>query len=162
MKQLPAITAAVILSVIVLAFFSSRDHRTAGERIDDEARPATTIRTPAPPALTPPIPSPAPRALSPEETRNELADMYLALVSNANKYMNFIKKRTTKTKGGYELWAVHSGFTSRSFDYGDEAKLISAWIDSNRTELKRAGIVRVGLKNESGYLGSCWYDLNKN
>lgn len=77
----------------------------------------------------------------------------------ANQHLNFIKQKTTKMKGGYALWLVHDYFTQSSFSIGQDGKLVSAWVDRNRTDLNKAKIVRVGFMNTSGYLGSCWFDL---
>ncbi len=91
--------------------------------------------------------------------RERLADDYLNVISAANPHLNFIKKRLGKTKGGYALWLVHEFFTSSTFSIGDDAKLVQAWIAQNHGDLLRAGIVRVGFMNSSGYLGSCYFDL---
>lgn len=91
--------------------------------------------------------------------REQLADNYVSVISAANPYLNFIKKKTTKAKGGYALWAVHDLFTSSSFSMGNDAGIVQAWINENSADLHRANIVRVGFMNSSGYLGYCYFDL---
>lgn len=118
----------------------------------------TTTPSSPPPVASQPSPS-RPADVPPDRLRQELAGDYLTVISIANPHLNFIKQKTTKIKGGYALWLVHDYFTQSSFSIGDDGKLVSAWIDQNRRDLNKAGVVRVGLMNTSGYLGSCWFDL---
>ena len=65
----------------------------------------------------------------------------------------------TEVKGGYALWLVHDFFTQSSFSIGNDAKTVKAWMFSNYSDLKEGKIVRIGLMNSSGYLGSCWLEV---
>jgi hypothetical protein len=79
--------------------------------------------------------------------------------ASANPYLNFIKAKMTKEKNGYSLWLIHSMFTQSSFDVGDLAYVVNQWINENRNDLYKASIVKVGLRNESDYLGTCWLEI---
>lgn len=149
-KQL-LIIAAIALGIIWLAY-QLRPTALRSSSVQTDSQP-----TASPAAETTPV-APVPD-LPPAALRDRLENNYRSTVAKANPYMNFIKSQITKMKGGYALWAVHDGFTQSSFSYGDDAKIVSAWIDTNREDLKKAQIKRVGFKNESGYLGSCFYDL---
>jgi hypothetical protein len=92
-------------------------------------------------------------------SRNELLESYRSTYANANPYLNYIKTKITKEKNGYAIWLIHSMFTQSSFDVGSDAHTVQAWINANRSELARASIKKVGLQNESGYLGSCWLEI---
>jgi hypothetical protein len=91
--------------------------------------------------------------------RDQLLQSYKSSFANANPYLNFIKSKMTKEKNGYSLWLIHSMFTQSSFDVGDMAYVVNQWINENRNELYKASIVKVGLRNESGYLGTCWLEI---
>jgi len=108
--------------------------------------------------VAPPTAQPIPER-RPAELRRDLAAEYSDIIAAANPHLNFIKQKTTKVKGGYAIWAVHEYFTSSTFSIGEDAKLAQAWISRNHAELKRAGIVRVGVQNTSGWLGSCWFEV---
>lgn len=151
-----------VSALAVVSVFTSKDNRTAGERIDDTKNIPGVVPyagPSAPASANVPTPIPPAREPSPAELRNNLADEYLKLISLANPHLNFIKQKTTKIKGGYALWAVHEYFTANTFSIGDDAKLVQAWIARSRPELYRAGITRVGLQSARSY-GSCYFDLN--
>jgi hypothetical protein len=128
---------------------------------DTAKRPPTPAPATSPPAIAPPATATPPeKPISPGELREQLAGDYVAIVSTANSHLNFIRQKLTKMKGGgYSLWAVHDMFTQSSFSIGPNAGLVSGWIARNHADLKRAGIVRVGFQNSSGFLGSCYFDV---
>jgi hypothetical protein len=93
------------------------------------------------------------------ELRERLKDDYQSIIAAANPHLNYIGSKITKTKGGYALWATHTYFSQYSLTIGEDAHVIEAWIDKNRSELKQAGIVRVGLMGTESYAGSSYFDL---
>jgi hypothetical protein len=105
-------------------------------------------------AVPSPTPTPAPAAL-----RKELGESYRGMVAATNRHLNFIEYKYTKTKGGYALWATHDFFTQYTFSSGDEAKLVSQWIDLHYDNLKGAGVRRVGVMGTGSYASSVWFEV---
>lgn len=91
--------------------------------------------------------------------REELAADYQAVVSNANLHLNYIDKKLTKTKGGFALWATHEYFSQYTLSIGNDAHVISAWIDGHRDELKEAGIARVGVMGRGEFASWSYFDI---
>ncbi|HEV2704947.1 MAG TPA: hypothetical protein VGV59_03425 [Pyrinomonadaceae bacterium] len=83
--------------------------------------------------------------------REELKENYRRTVAEAMPHLNFIGGKLTRTKGGYALWATHEFFSQYTFSAGDEARLVSDWMDRHRADLKASGIVRVGVMGEGPY-----------
>ena len=84
---------------------------------------------------------------------------YQRLLSDANPHLNYITTRLNKHKGGFALWGVHTYFGQYTFSIGDDAKVVSAWIGRNQSELKRAGILRVGVRSSESWGGWCWFEV---
>ena len=95
------------------------------------------------------------------DKRESLKTSYLNLIKNENSIYNFVEAKLTKMKGGYALWAVHEFFNQYSFSAGNDARVVSQWIDENRNDLNKVGIVRVGLMGKGPYASWCYYDLKK-
>jgi hypothetical protein len=91
--------------------------------------------------------------------RDKLQVDYQRLLSDANPHLNYITTRLNKHKGGFALWAVHTYFGQYTFSIGDDAKVVSAWIERNQSELKRAGILRVGVRSSESWGGWCWFEV---
>lgn len=83
--------------------------------------------------------------------RERLKNEYRDLVARENSHLNFIESKLTKMKKGYALWATHEFFTQYSLSAGSDARVIQAWIVENYEDLKKAGIVRVGLMGKGEY-----------
>ena len=147
----------ILAGFVVLGFISwnSGILRTNSESTSNTSS-SINSNTNASALVVPPQPQPE---IPPEKLREKLASNYKTTVAAANPYMNFIKSKLTKTKGGYALWAIHPMFTQSSFDVGSDAHMVRQWMAEHYDELKKAEIKRVGYKNESGYLGECWFDL---
>lgn len=92
--------------------------------------------------------------------RGQLQVEYERLLSTANPHLNYITTKLTKHKGGFALWGVHTYFSQYTFSIGDDAKIVSAWIDQNNSDLKKAGILRVGVMSKEDWGGWCWFDLH--
>jgi hypothetical protein len=92
-------------------------------------------------------------------SRDSLLESYRSTFTTANPYINFIKTKLTRDRDGYSIWLIHSMFNQNSLNVGPEAQTVQTWIKANRAELEKANIRKVGLRNESGYLGECWLDL---
>lgn len=107
--------------------------------------------SPSPTATVPP--------LSAEELRTLLREDYERTMSAAHTHLNFIKAKLSKTKGGYALMAEHTYFGQYTLKIGGTADVITNWINVNQDELKKAQIVRVGVKNDAGFGGSSWFDV---
>ena len=107
--------------------------------------------SPSPTATVPP--------LSSEELRTLLREDYELTISKAHPHLNFIKAKLTKAGAGYSLLAEHTYFGEYSLKTGGTAGIITAWINTNEAELKRAKIVRVGVKSDTGFGGSSWFDV---
>jgi hypothetical protein len=91
--------------------------------------------------------------------RNRLADDYRNTVASANPHLNYIDKKITKVKGGHALWATHDFFTRYTLSAGNDAHVISAWIDRHSEELREAGIVRVGVMGTGPYASWSHFDI---
>jgi hypothetical protein len=96
---------------------------------------------------------------NPEPIRARLKDSYELMISAAKPDYNFIKVDISKSKGGYTLWAMHAYFSQFSFDLGGFAGQVQGWIGQNREDLVKAGIRRVGVRGESGYSSSTWFNV---
>lgn len=152
-KQLTILAVAVAALIVFAIIVGPKEKPNQTTPTQPTAvKPNSAVTIPATPARP---------VLSPEQTREKLSGELLTLISVINPHLNFIKAKTTKIKGGYALWLVHEYFTENTFSIGDDAKAVQAWINRSRDELKHAGVVRVGLQNTNGYLGSCWLDLAK-
>jgi len=62
--------------------------------------------------------------------REHLAEDYRQTVASANSHLNFIKKKITKVKGGYAIWAVHEFFGQFTLSMGGDAQVVKTWIVS--------------------------------
>jgi hypothetical protein len=93
------------------------------------------------------------------QLRDTLRFDYERLLAEANPHLNYITAKLSKHKSGFALWGVHTYFSQYTFSIGDDAKVVSAWIEKNQTDLKKAGILRVGVKSRESWSGSCWFDL---
>lgn len=93
------------------------------------------------------------------ELREQLKLKYQLVVANANPHLNFIGSKYTNLKGGFALWATHDFFSQYTFKIGDDAKIVSNWIDENYADLKRAKIVRVGVMGEGAYASWAYFDI---
>jgi len=91
--------------------------------------------------------------------RERLKNEYRDLIAHENPHLNFIKSKLTKTKKGYALWATHDFFSQYSLSAGSDAPVIQAWINENRADLMKAGIVQVGLMGEGEYATGSYFDL---
>lgn len=91
--------------------------------------------------------------------RDKLQADYQSLLSNANPHLNYITTKLSKYKGGFALWGVHTYFSQYTFSIGDDAKVVSAWIALNHSDLKRAGILRVGVTSNESWGGECWFEV---
>jgi hypothetical protein len=91
--------------------------------------------------------------------REELAQDYRQLVTDANPHLNFVDSKITKTKGGFALWATHDFFSQYSLSSGDDSAVIQEWISRNRRRLGDAGIVRVGLMGKGPYSSWVYFDV---
>lgn len=91
--------------------------------------------------------------------RDRLADDYRNTVASANPHLNYIDKKITKVKGGHALWATHDFFTRYTLSAGNDAHVISAWIDQHSGELREAGIVRVGVMGTGPYASWSHFDI---
>ncbi|HXU34849.1 MAG TPA: hypothetical protein VN937_00530, partial [Blastocatellia bacterium] len=100
------------------------------------------------------------KAADAQGLRFQLEGLYRDLMATANPHLNFITSKTTKVKGGYAIWAIHTYFNEYSFKIGSDAQITSAWIGANWSSLHDANIVQVGLKSDDGYEGSCWLKVN--
>lgn len=93
--------------------------------------------------------------------REHLAEDYRETIANANTHLNFIKKKITKVKGGYAIWAVHDFFSQYTLSMGGDAQVVKIWIVSNRADLKKAQITQVGFLGSGGFGTSCWIAIPK-
>lgn len=91
--------------------------------------------------------------------RDKLQADYQSLLSDANPHLNYITTRLSRYKGGFVLWGVHTYFSQYTFSIGDDAKVVSAWIARNHSDLKRAGILRVGVTSSESWGGECWFEV---
>jgi hypothetical protein len=94
-----------------------------------------------------------------KKLRDKLQVDYQTLLSDANPHLNYITTRLDKHKDGFVLWGVHTYFSQYTFSIGGDAKVVSAWIQRNQGDLKRAGILRVGVKSSESWGGSCWFEV---
>jgi predicted nucleic acid-binding Zn ribbon protein len=90
------------------------------------------------------------------ELRPRLAESFSQTIADANKHLNFISSKTTKVKGGYAIWAVHEFFSQYTLSVGNDAKIASAWISSNQTDLETTHIVQVGFWGSGAFGSRCW------
>lgn len=91
--------------------------------------------------------------------REQLGADYGSVVSKANPHLNYIDTKYTRIKGGYALWATHEYFSQYTLSIGNDAHVITAWIDSHRGELKEAGVVRVGVMGRNSFASWSYFDL---
>lgn len=89
------------------------------------------------------------------DLRFQLEGQYRDVMAKANPHLNYIESKTTKVKGGYAIWAVHTYFSEYSFKIGSDAPITSDWIVANWSSLHDANVVQVGLKSDNGYGGWC-------
>ncbi|MGH7801596.1 MAG: zinc ribbon domain-containing protein [Thermodesulfobacteriota bacterium] len=93
--------------------------------------------------------------------RERLKNEYRDLVARENSHLNFIESKLTKIKKGYALWATHDFFSQYSLSMGSDAHVIEVWINENRANLMKAGIVQVGLMGKGEYATGSYFDLTK-
>ncbi len=94
-----------------------------------------------------------------KEARDALLLSYRLVMSKAHPHLNYITTRTTKTKGGYALWARHEYFGAYTLSIGDTAKVIQMFIDATMPDLIKGKIVKVGVQSSAGYGGSSWLNI---
>lgn len=92
------------------------------------------------------------------EMRETLRASYEAALQQANPHLNYIQAKLVKGRKGFELYGVHAYFNQYSFDVGALAGKVEGWFNTNQSQLKTAGIVRVGVKSERGG-GNTGFDL---
>jgi hypothetical protein len=102
---------------------------------------------------------PAGERVASDSLRERLRDSYQSTVAEANPHLNFVGSKITTIKGGYALWAVHEFFTQYTFSAGDDAHIVSRWIDDHRSDLKEANVIRVGVMGKGPYASYCWFDI---
>jgi hypothetical protein len=147
-----------LISFFLFMFIMSSIMRTEPTNIQPQTQPKVSASSNQSPQSIPPASKPTSKP-DPAQLRERLKNDYQSTIAAANPYLNFIKAQITKAKKGYSLWAVHSFFSQSSFSAGDDVKVVSMWIQTNRQDLQTGHITRVGFKNESGYLGSCWLEV---
>jgi len=91
--------------------------------------------------------------------RERLREYFRSMMATAKPQLKYIGSEITEMNSGYALWATNEIFSRDSFSKGDDAKLVSAWIAQNRTDLQKANIVRVGLMGKGPSSSFCWLDL---
>lgn len=102
-------------------------------------------------------------AVSPPEIANRererLKEYFRSTIAAARPQLNLIGSEITEMNPGYALWAIHEVFSRDSFSKEDDAKMVSAWMAQNRSELQKANIVRVGLMGRGPSSSFCWLEL---
>jgi hypothetical protein len=96
-------------------------------------------RQPAAPAS-----APAPLPASTPELRAALIAEYDSLIARAWPAFNNVRVVIERDR----LLAVHPFFNRYSFDVGEGAGLVRAWMDARQQQLQRAGIREVGVRGE--------------
>jgi hypothetical protein len=98
---------------------------------------------------------------TPVQLRETLSAEYHTLIAEQYSHLNAVGSKTTKTKGGYALWATHDFFGRYTFSAGRQARVIGQWIYENTARLKKAEINKVGVMSNERSLGdsSCWFDV---
>jgi hypothetical protein len=128
---------------------------------------ATALLAQAPTVLAQTRKSPEPaRPVS----REALAENFRLFLNRVLPDFNFIKTRVDRIgtwpsplpsgECDYELIAIHSHFTSGSFDVGPLARQVAQWLKANRPALRQAGFCGVALEND-GSLGRTGYDVDE-
>lgn len=99
--------------------------------------------------------------LSAEDLRVVLSSEYQATIEALYPRLNHITTRIKKSGKGYYLYAVHDFFSQYTLSAGGQAKIISAWINSNDEWLRKAKINRVGVWGTGDYSSGAWYDIQR-
>jgi hypothetical protein len=98
---------------------------------------------------------------TPAQLRETLSAEYHTLVAEQYSHLNGVGSKTTKTKGGYGIWATHEFFGRYTFSAGRQARVIDQWVFANRARLQQAEIKQVGVMSSDRPFGdsSCWFDV---
>jgi hypothetical protein len=99
------------------------------------------------------------RPEDPPILRMRLRDSYEFLIKGAKPNYRFIKVQCVKSIGGYTLWATHDDFSQFSFDLGSFARAVQDWISEYRSDLVRADVKRVGVRDDGPFGSSIWFDI---
>lgn len=152
------LVAAASVGVVAFMLASPSEHPSAAG-----SPSATAQATPNPPApdaetlrrendaarraLIPTLPKKQAQAL--------LRDHYEALCREIDSNFNYVRAEVR----GSSLYCVHKLYTSYSLAAGPRAKIIEAWVNQWQTELKAAGIKRVGVHGEGEYGSGSHFEL---
>jgi hypothetical protein len=94
----------------------------------------------------------------PELLRSDIASDYVQMIDTSRRgFYNHVTAKTSKTKGGYTLYAYHEFFNEYEFSAGDFAHDVQKWIRENGAKLRKAGIVKVGVHGTGPYSSGVWY-----
>jgi hypothetical protein len=143
----------VVTCLFVLADYVLPALQGLAEAGADRTRPESTANLP--------VTEPAATKQTPAELRETLSAEYLTLVVQQYSHLNAVRPKTTKTKGGYGLWATHEFFGRYTFSAGRQAQVIDQWVFANRVRLRQAEINQVGVMSSDRPFGesSCWFDV---
>lgn len=147
------ISWALFILIIMIGANPGQELPTANSVASE---PIALAITPAPKPIATALPKPADPAI----IRGALAVEYKEFISRNNRQFNFIETKVSKSKKGYELWAVHEYFNQYSLSIGNNGKELPEWMMDNMDRLKQAGFVKVGLKNSDRY-SAAWIDIKK-
>lgn len=91
--------------------------------------------------------------------RERLRAGYEQMLIETAPQLNYIKVEIAQIQGGYELYGKHSFFGRYSFDAGPLAGQVTRWYQANQTELKTAGIVRIGVAGAKSKHSDAYFEL---
>jgi len=91
--------------------------------------------------------------------REQLRPEYETFLQTTSSHLNYIRVTMKKGNGGYVLMGVHSYFGRYSFSIGPLGPAASGWMAEHCCELQLAGIKRIGVQDQQGYGGFCWFDV---
>jgi len=92
-----------------------------------------------------------------DQLRKALATKYKSLIQEANPSLNGIQvyyDEWAPDKSRFKLYAHHPNFSKFSFSSGPLAKQVEQWESEHRAELRRAGVVRIGVRSEMNEMGA--------
>ncbi len=95
--------------------------------------------------------------MTPEQQREYLATLYRALINQEKSGLSSLKvyaSKFGKEKAGYVIYAEHSTLTKQSFGISMMARKIEYWINLNGDALKKAGVVKVGVRSDASEAGA--------
>lgn len=98
-------------------------------------------------------------ALPVDARRNFMASILLAAVQDASPHLNHMDKRIQKVKGGYQILIVHDFFSKYTLSAGRVDGVFQNWMRTNESDLKKAGVVRVGVWGAGQYATGAYFDL---